>query len=104
MNEPLPCWTCERIAREGGLPYDEVYEINHPHWSSSPPSLRMRSLTVGLVIVVAVGVVLLVLGAVKNYGPLYTAGGIWLGFAFGVHKTRQHVKRELEKARTGVRS
>lgn len=86
------------------MPYEDVYEMNHPHQLSLlPPPSAVRRLTVGLIVVAVVGVTLLIAGALLDYGPLYTAGGIWLGFGFGVYKTRQHVKRELEKVRTGVR-
>lgn len=64
-----------------------------------PPKLpTSRRVTVALVVVAAVGVAFLVIGTVKNYGPCYLMGGIWLGFALGVHLARQTIKRTLEDA------
>lgn len=63
-----------------------------------PPKLpTSHRVTAVLVAIALIGVALLVLGAVKNYGPLYTAGGVWIGFALGIQLTRQTIKRTLEQ-------
>jgi uncharacterized membrane protein YdjX (TVP38/TMEM64 family) len=58
-------------------------------------------LLTALIALALAGVTLLICGAVLNYGPLYTVGGIFIGFSYGFYLARQTMVRALRSGRRG---
>lgn len=60
-----------------------------------------RILTFSLWTLALAGVMFLVGGAVLNYGPLFTVGGVCIGFAFGFYLSRQTMLDALKQVHGG---
>lgn len=60
-------------------------------------------LLTALVMLAFGGVAFLVCGAILNYGPLYTAGGIFIGFAYGFYLARQAALRTIKELKLNHR-
>lgn len=60
-------------------------------------------LTVLLWTLALTGVMFLIGGAVLDYGPLFTVGGICIGFAYGFYLSRQTMLNALKQVHSGRR-